>query len=400
MSTRVVVWNVNRFSINTVNDSSGGTFLEQLDSISQSALNHWFIENIARATDGNGNSADILVVIEVQSSRSVLGSLVGASGAQGVLFLLNSLRENVAADWCVVPPLKLVGLNDAGEAANYTEGIAVYFRSTKLNFTGPYIWPTIGNVALPPALGIAGPYPAPYANALPANNYFAGQYEFFQNPANRTGDFNYISGNYRRPFLTTFTEVVGGRVIKLMSVHPSPNSSKVQVVNSISDIVEIQPSVNPQVVMVAGDFNLNTITTYNFFTGKSTGGDANQGYYGLRQIFNQRISSTNRDTNGVTAIYRIGDATPAAYLTRNGIDNIFLRYDGGLAAPVPNNPRIINPVTGTDEYNLEMMQSIATINSSYMTTVARENAFRKDVNYGHIAHFAGVSDHLPLVIDI
>lgn len=400
MSTRLIVWNINRFSINTVDDSSGNDFLERLNSIAQSALNHFFIENIAKAADGNGNSADILVVIEVQSSRNVLGSLVGGSGAPGVIFLLNSLRENVAADWCVVPPLKLVGVNDAGEAANYTEGIAVFFRSSKLNFTGPYIWPTGGGVAVPPGAGVPGAYPPPWTNALPANNFFAGQFEFFKNPQNRTGNFNYISGNYRRPFFTTFTEVAGGRVIKLMTAHPSPNSSKVAVVNSMASIVEIQPSQNPQVVVVTGDFNLNTKTIFNIFTGKSKGGEASEGYWGLRQKFTQKISSTNPGTNGVTTLLRIQDAAPTGYLNWLGIDNIFLRYDGGLAAPVPNNPRIINPVTGTDEYRSDMLQSIARINQAYQTTVDRETAFRKDVNYGHIAHFAGVSDHLPMVIDI
>lgn len=394
MPTKLVVWNINRFSINTLNDTSGKTFAERFASLSQSAWNGGYIRNI-------GSTADIFVVIEVQSDRNILGSLVGGSGEPGVIFLLKWLKLNYNANWCVVPPLKLVGLTDSGEKANYTEGIAVFFRKDRVNFTGPYIWPDTGNIAVPQGSGTPAAYPDPWTDALPANNFFAGQYEFFKNPQNRTGTFSYISGNYRRPFLTNFTEVAGGRVIKLMSVHPSPKSTKVQVVNSIASIVEIQPSPSPQVVVVAGDFNLNTITTFNAFSGKFTGGEASEGYWGLRRKgFVQQISNTNAGTNGSTFLVPIAEGTPASYLTRKGIDNIFVRYDGGLVAPGPMNPRIIDPVTGTDEYAKQMLFSLADLNTYYDTTTKRVDAFRGLVNYGHIAHFAGASDHLPLVIDI
>ncbi len=264
-----------------------------------------------------------------------------------------------------------------------------------MNFTGPYIWPTQGNTAVPVGSGTPGPYPAPWDIALPANNYFAGQYQFTLAP-NSGGNQDYITGNYRRPFFTTFTEVVGGRVIKLMSVHPSPNATKTAVVNTLPSISVLQPS-GPAVVVVTGDFNINIISTFNAFSGKTKGGQGNQGYYMLRQAnFGQKISSTNAGTNGSTRVEQINTGTPTAYLRNEGLDNIFVRYDGGLVAPGPQNPRIINPVTGTGEFNSDMLQSLATIAQTTNPTTT----FRKDVNYGHIAHFVGVSDHLPVVIDI
>jgi endonuclease/exonuclease/phosphatase family metal-dependent hydrolase len=407
MPTRLVVWNVNRFSINTINDSSGKNTSEKLTNIVQSMWNNGFLRTIAA-------TADIFVLIEVQSSRSVLGSLIGGSGEQGVLFLLRWLQKNHNANWYVVPPLKLVGLTDEGEKANYTEGIAVFFRNDRVNFTGPYIWPTVGNFARPAGSATAGPYPDPWTNALPANNYNAGQFEFFKTPLTRTGEFDWISGNFRRPFLTNFTEMGTGRVIKLLSVHPSPGIKKnvVQVVNSLSDIVEIQPSGSPQVVVVAGDFNINVKAAKK---STITGPKASTGYWSLNHTagFSQKFGATATSTNGITTINQVNDtisekthqvtkagSTPTTYLTELGIDNVFLRYDGGVAQPLANNPRIINPVTGTDEYASSMLQSLAQINQFYKTEPERVAQFRNVMNYGHIAHWEGVSDHLPLVIDI
>ncbi|HEY7545041.1 MAG TPA: hypothetical protein VID27_09175, partial [Blastocatellia bacterium] len=292
--------------------SSGADFGEKLANLFQSGMNTLYIKNIAV-------TADIFAVIEVQSGRSVLGSLITGTGAEGVIYLLDWLRFIDSDKWCVVPPLKLVGLNDAGEASNYTEGIAVFFRSDKLNFTGPYVWPQGGSVAVKPGNSVTpGAYPDPWKNALPANNFFAGQFEFFKNPQNRTGDFNYISGDYRRPFFTTFTEVTGGRVIKLMTVHPSPNSTKIAVVNSLADVVEIQRSTSQQVVVVAGDFNIKL---------KSSSTTESQGYWSLinQARFTQKISATNSSTNGVTTVKRIQLAKPGSYLTNEALDNIFVR---------------------------------------------------------------------------
>ncbi len=387
MPTRLVVWNIERFSINTINKSSGADIGERLSNIASSAWRNGYIRTI-------GATADIFVVIEVQSGRGDLGSLVTGKGGQGVLFLLDWLRLNYNVNWCVVPPLKLVGPIDTGERLNYTEAIAVFFRNDRVNFTGPYIWPNDDSgVAVPPGAATAGAYPPPWNNALPALNYFAGQAEFFKNPGNRTGNFDYISGNYRRPFLTTFTEVGTGRVLKILSVHPSPGANTVTVVNSLADIVEIQPSAAAQVVVVAGDFNINL---------KSTSTTQSQGYWSLKNSarFSQRITSTNAGTNGITRFKKVSQATPDSYLTNQALDNIFLRYDGGLAAPAPNNPRIINPVTGTDEYNSAMILSLAQINQFNASAISRTNSFRDLVNFGHIGPRPGTSDHLPLVIDI
>lgn len=218
MPTKLVVWNIQRFGLNKINNSDGADFGERFASIAQSLSNLYHILRIA-------DTADILSVIEVQSSRSVIGSLIGASGASGCLLLLRWLQLNYNAAWRLIPPLKLVGLTDTGEAANYTEGVAVFYRSDRLSFTGPYVWPQNGAVAVPPGPTVTpGPYPAPWADALPVGNTFAGQFQFFKDVA-RTNEMLFVNGNNRRPWLTTFTEIGGAaRTIKLLSVHPSPNS--------------------------------------------------------------------------------------------------------------------------------------------------------------------------------
>ncbi len=395
---RLVVWNVNRFSINTINDTSGANFAEKLASIAQSVWNNGFLRAIA-------STADIFVLIEVQSGRNVLGSLITGSGEQGVLFLLGWLKQNYNANWCVVPPLKLAGLNDAGEAANYTEGIAVFFRNDRVNFTGPYVWPTVGNVAKPPGPSVtAGPYPQPWNNALPANNYFAGQFDFTLAPNSR-GNQTYITGNYRRPFFTTFTEVGTNRVIKLMSVHPSPNATKTAVVNTLPDISVLQPA-GAAVVVVTGDFNINVKQPPFDINAIARGKrqkktEGREGYFSLTQAgFSQKFNTNSPGTAGVTTVKRIEEGTPTSYLGDLGIDNVFVRYDGGLVAPGPANPLIINPVTGTAPYNSSMLLSLAQINQYYNGADAQTTAFRDVVNYGHIAHYKGTSDHLPIVVDI
>lgn len=410
MPTRLVVWNINRFSINTINDTRGDTELERLDAMEQSWQNLFFIENIAR-------QADIFVVIEVQSSRASLGSLIGASGKLGVLSLLTSLRQDLNANWCLVPPLKLAGPDESATGVDadnvYTEGIGVFFRADKLNFTGPYVWPTTGGVASPPFGNVTpGPYPKSWANALPVNNFFAGQPQFFKNPGQQTGQIYFTTAKNRRPFLTSFTEIATQRKIVMLAVHPTPGAGTETAVARISSILEIQPQRIPQVVAVVGDFNVNVhkvdapVDVYSFFgkqkKSKSTtlSGSAYQQLknIGLTQLFR----TDTPGTNGVTFIEPIDKATPQAYLTNLGLDNIFLRYDGGLQPPNNIVPLIIDPVTGTDGVPSDMLQSLDFIKNSeaFQDDDARDAAFRKTYNYGHIAHFRGVSDHLPLFVTI
>lgn len=410
MPTRLIIWNINRFSINTINDTRGDTELERLASMEQSWQNLFFIENIAR-------HADIFVVIEVQSTRGVVGSLIGGTGKNGVLSLLTSLRQDLNPNWCLVPPLKLAGLDEAATGVDadnvYTEGIGVFFRSDKLNFTGPYVWPTTGGVASPPFKNVtSGPYPKPWANALPANNFSAGQPQFFKNPGQQKGQIYFTTAMNRRPFLTSFTEkAIGGRNIVLLTVHPTPGAGTETAVARISSILEILPRSIPQVVAVVGDFNVdvhkvaNPPDVYSFFGKQKKRKDtvlSGSAYQQLKNIgLIQAFDQGSRGTNGVTFIEPINKATPQAYLTNLGLDNMFLRYDGKLPPPAVN-PRIIDPVTGTDEFASDMLQSLDFINNSeaFNDDDARDAAFRKTYNYGHIAHFQGVSDHLPLVADI
>lgn len=382
MPTRLMIWNIQFFTIKRIHYTKGANLKERLLNVGQSVVNRAHILN-------NMVNAHIFVLIETLSSRGVLGTLIGGKGAQGVQLLLTCLREQ-NADWCLVPPLKLVGANEAGETSNYTEGIAVFYRSDLLDFLGPYIWPQQGNTARPAGTTPPGPYPQEWADGLPANTTYAGQFQFFSDVA-RTQELLFVGGNNRRPFLTTFRERnAPGRLIKLVSSHPSPGTDATTAVSKLLEIREIAEANTPQIVALAGDFNLNVF---------ATDVASKQAYRGLKLEDFQQHFTTDTSGNGCTRVRYVPEATSTAYLRHEGLDNIFTRYDGGLQRPA-HNPQIIDRVVGVPGYPTDMSRSLGQLALDFPDQIERTNRFRLLLNYGHIAAQRGTSDHIALVLDL
>lgn len=282
--TRILYWNIENFSINKLNDPQKLNYIQQV--LTQ-------------------NPPHIIVIVEVSASNA-FGILDGVllpnngGGANGVLQLLVHLRTWLNNNWCLVPPLTLGN-------SGYREGVAVYFDSNQLQFTGPYWW--IDNFNFP-ARGIprrrlnpinrSVPHTYPeatrvayggiWANCLPvanvnanslynpsllgqglAQNTLAGQFQYFTPAPNRQEIF-FPDGRFlnqensppssRSPFLTTFYEPATNRNIKLFAVHTSPNTAP-QAVQQLANVQEIQDVNANEVSVIVGDFNVDSFTDFN-----------------------------------------------------------------------------------------------------------------------------------------
>jgi hypothetical protein len=388
--TKLMMWNIQFFTDTKIADESGTDFNQRLNTAHRCTLNLDYILTTAQ-------SADIFVVMEVQSSRGELGTLIGGGGATGVLLLLEYLRAH-SDKWCLVPPPRLVGLTETGDKNNYTEGIAVFFRSDKLDFEGPYCWPKAdrkdgfakrGVPSGSDPRGIWGPYPDRWAKALPPNNYFAAQYQYFPNTQAYPDELLFLDSNKRRPLYTQFVEKGGGqRVIKILSAHPSPKIDTKEAVSRLMSVPGVQPTGTPQVVVIGGDINLDVFDTNNntIFWAFDLYDVKYVRQFGPNQGGTRILPAQSKGVNG----------TPTTYRRQQGLDNMFTRYDG-LMPPASSNALVIDRVTGVAGYPRDMLESIADIVKYPQDVNAR---FQQAENYGHIAHVPGVSDHLPIVIDL
>jgi hypothetical protein len=390
--TTLMMWNINRFTQSTIYpEPESDDFADQLLT---AALGIQCTEYVVTTAV----NADIFVLIEVQSTKGELGTLIGGNGATGVLLLLEYLRVH-NEHWCVVPPPKLVGLTETGEKTNYTESIAVFFRSDKLDFIGPYVWPKDnperGAKRGVPAGAATGPYPDPWAEAkaLPDKNYYAAQYQYLWHDGK--DELVFTDSNMRRPLLTVFRESGdNGRLIKILATHPSPNKDTTVAVSRLLSVPEIGLTDKPQVVAIGGDLNLDVFAA----TGLDT-----TALQLLRQYLTQHFTTGNGGTMILPADSKKEEknGTPTTYRRLLGLDNMFTRYDGGLKAP-KSNATIIDRVKGLKDspYSCVMLLTIPQLDENYLDEKEKVAEFRKPQNYGHIAHWAGVSDHLPIVIDL
>jgi hypothetical protein len=111
-----------------------------------------------------------------------------------------------------------------------------------------------------------------------------------------------------------------------------------------------------------------------------------------------------------TMLVKVGDATLAGqfpgygYLRDICLDNIYYAYMPQTQEVNPKNPTVVNAVIGGgNDYDFSVMEdSIPDILNMDMLDGDEKNVqFRLPRNYGHIAHGKqGVSDHLPIVIDL
>lgn len=398
---RILYWNINNFSLNKVDDPNNPA-----DSHDRRAH---IVDEVMR---GLPAPPDIFVIVEVFARTLEVGTegvpVIGNARA-GALELLRYIRQQLHANWMLVPPVW-------SGSFGFGEGVAVYYDSNTMRFTGPYrygpdfrtagrtrtgAWRTppteracpLADTAQPamtpplPPAWITGPqnYPAAWNNSLgtrvggglPNERQCAGQYEFYTAAGAR---ISFPSSFHRSPFLTTFRDLnVGGAglTIKLFAMHTSPGFAN-RAVEQLPNVLELAPALN-EVSVVVGDFNadsFNSRAAYDgligpvggpagpmtmLFTPDNGGATrANRRPYLLTHYLPTSIATPNGTQGGVAAsplhdVYpRFGYmGTMGGFLFQTptnaaAIDNVLMEYGGGTAvAPVAHNATIVNKVVGT-----------------------------------------------------
>lgn len=394
MPVRIMVWNIQSFTGNKF-------FATPADP---GALIGGHIYNTIQSVN-----PQIFVVIELRGP-ALLGTgtlLAPARAGTGVDDILAFLRNNLAATWMVVPPLALnIGLTANGNAA-YTEGAAVFFDSAAVTFTGPNKYTALGSIDMVTA-GAATNYPAGWNNSLPAGAPGDG------NPLSqrqRAGKATYLDANghalyfplwwARSPFLTTFQEVIGGRPIKLMTVHcpPQPAFAR-EATASLAQVPEMAAAcvVANEVRVIAGDFNTNSLNPNQ--------ADAFQHLTAGAQTVNtvNAVSAVNYTMHFAagTMLRKVVNGTPAVpagYQKQSsgyylGADNILTYYctqpDGAA------NALVVDRVNGAGGFASDMANQIPWIMAN-VPPVAQAWQFQQMPNYAKIR---GASDHMALMIDV
>lgn len=406
MSTKLLVWNIQTFSNKKIN------FLKypeiapvysfdgrQRPSQAVGFIRASYIVNNVMVLD-----PDIFVLVELMSSKGKMGGLVGGSGGQGIRLLLSMLR-NRDPNWMLVPPLRLVDSlqiqeMDDGQKEIYKEGaraeaIAVFYRSTNLEFIGPWIWPqsdppqpgqpdpnmSPNKVAVPPG-GPTQNYPYPWAGCLPeGEDGRAGQYLFIDPATN--GEILFPGLGSRRPFFTKFREKATGRIISLASVHypPYEPSAAGALQRTAGYFDYVYPMTANEVVLIAGDWNVDSLSpTFTSFENLRLG----QGWV---KFFNSGRAQP-------TLYKRRQDATPTDYRSAYCLDNIAFKY--GSAQARPNDIRLdILERVNTTPPPTAMYNTVAQIQT--LPTANQQNeVFRLPQNFGGLGPNPGTSDHLAL----
>ncbi|HEX8127530.1 MAG TPA: hypothetical protein VF527_00285 [Pyrinomonadaceae bacterium] len=446
MTKRILFWNIENFGLNKINDPGQGRQPGTITTraIASNARLLHIMSNIVAA------APDIFVVVEIETGYDAPGRLVRGAGRTGAITLLNAIRVATGnVNWMLVPPLQ-TGPN---------EGVAVYYDSTNLIFTGPHIWPGGAGATAQPAGGMSGAYPPALtavvgarnvpANALQnvgvAENQCAARVDFTYNANNVANAGNAIPYVGRAPYMVTFAEMnaamppVVTRNITIFAVHsPASNPAAGNYLQELADTAEITAANAPnEVRVVAGDFNVNLMTAALVQNGNYAPMQAGlaaytlalapvapapalpaNGYIGyFATHIKRRRSAVYWSTNNLTTYYPgygyIGSDRIVNFIA---IDNIFTRYAGGMAIPAPNNFTIINPFSGSP-FNLNgppvggappgtvayapvlapamMFNPPPALAPAF--SIQRRQIFYNWTNYGYVR---STSDHLALMMDI
>jgi Endonuclease/Exonuclease/phosphatase family len=439
--TRVMFWNIQTFSLKKVADPSmarkkGGTGINGAGASGDQLF--LMMRLIAQA------DPDILAIVEVRTGGGQPGTLVTTNGIAGALNLHANMRHLNPA-WCLVPPLK---------TSDY-EGVAVFYRSDKLIFSGPFHWPGgAAGRATPAPRAPSGPYPLQLdarigRRVVPAESrYNPEQREEFS--AAQTTNWNaYSIGpgpvfQSRQPYLTTFAELNADdsfkRDIALCSVHgPAdtvPNAER--YMRQLGETKELVDPLGPnEVRILAGDFNVNLL---------EEDGGLNQAYADLRKppgSFSLGLSPVPVPAGGVPPAGQgfyathmrerrharfwppLGDYPGYGYIGSDLIQN-FYAIDNMLArGSRPRKFTILNPVVGSPfldrrppgypaprgtygvnrraglpaptELEDEIPHPFNLPNPPGAVTPGEKSIFRSWLNFGRVR---GTSDHLPIAMEV
>lgn len=146
MSTRILYWNIQQFSLNKLNENVTllGEKRKQTEkkgiTRGMSRLQHIMKDVIAPV------NPDLFVIVEVQAGGNKGDQdglpIHGSDARKATFILLKELRKQ-NANWSLIPPVNVGGFNPTpnseGLFKGLREGVAVYYRSDKLQFEGPYV---------------------------------------------------------------------------------------------------------------------------------------------------------------------------------------------------------------------------------------------------------------------
>lgn len=387
---RVLLWNIQSFTISRINNNKGATWAERADSAEKSLANTMYIVDTVREAE-----PDIFVVLEARSDQGPIAELATGNGPDGLRHLLSELREWHSAEWYLVPPLR-VNPQDILRNGTHTETVGVYWRNDRLAFTGPYVWPDGRNNATGPPIPAGGAvganYPAPWDAVVPVGTTAAAWCRYYDTKKN---EILFNEPTHRRPYWTVFRERAGAmRTVNLYSVHFKPGVNAQIAASRFSNIPGEPPA--GQFHVVAGDFNIN-------LAAPTTIQAAALQLYGWENL--ARVSPPR---NAPTMIAANGDALPGAYLRKFCLDFGFVRYGARTVPRMGQGPvaGVIDRVAGTlaaaplPKFTKDMARSLDSI-ASILDPATQAEVFRTRWNYGHISpppH--GTSDHLPILMQV
>lgn len=408
MATSILVWNIQRFTnekIGALQKATRGIRKRKpkkkrkvpptAKMVSQRL--DYILNNVIQ------KDPDIFVIIEVVSGMGPRGSLINSKGRLGCIRLLEELRK-LDANWSLIPPLRMInqveisstgGLQQLEHEKAYTEGAAVFYKSNKLDFQGPYIWPKTADpknqnpdLTSEPS-GDAGPYPPEWDGCLPANNYFAGQ-AVFTYGHNQTMEFP--NNRSRSPFLVQFKELAApNRIINVIAVHlpPELQSAKLALSKTTGYFTNYDLKDNEMMLMV-GDFNIPA----GDGTFREINGVGKEGNSKFKKVFNSTTSPNS------SLYYATRVATPYRYM-KDGqlVDNVLYRLGPNMAAPAVT-AEILDRVLGKPP-TIPSLMSTSLEKIKLEPTIDKENkAFRMFDNFGQLGHSPGTSDHIALYASV
>lgn len=293
--TRVLIWNIQQFSVNKIFSAStvvspghGGLQDQVAAAQRRNVINH-----VLAATN-----PDIIVIVEVSSGENIAGDLATPTGGiEALAHMLFAFNQHLGTPggWNAVPPL-YVGTGGRAET------IGILYRRTNnagtvsRYLTGPNIW-TGGTAGMSVRPGMGAPPATPYtgiplpigtvningmlvpfgvgagvARQIPAGalhnpgvfeNLVAARTAFDDGNGTAT-DVNF--GPLRQPYMVSFTEAatVGGAIqrnLTLFAIHSPPNNIDAQAyINRLAVIPDVVgPLGANETRVVGGDFNINLL---------------------------------------------------------------------------------------------------------------------------------------------
>jgi hypothetical protein len=434
--TQLLLWNIRQFNVKDIMGSAGAN----------AGLERYIVPLIV------ANPPAIIVILEVTYPGGTLdeGAIDDGThaGPQGCVGMLNRLRRDTPT-WCLIPPAISGG-------RNFYEAVAVFYDSAKVQFVGPYVYGTdirTGGTtravkrATPSTMLENGPlpYPPPFANAINVQrpvpgarglaaegipeDVLNGQWEFYPNGditqqriffPDPDGPPKNNRALTRSPLYTEFIDLedVTQRLIKLFSLHTSPqdNFSAGAVANF--PLIFEQQSAAHTVVVFTGDFNIDSFQDRASLAPLI----APPAIYPGALTYTMLIDPAGNAANWPYCMTHIPQAGwlpysspplnvgyPAFGYLNSAIDNAFVYYAPGTAGPSAGvtGATILNPVTGSP-YVVPAggppapplgTAALGPYNAAAVPTGGALAPYDLILFNSVVSFVHGVSDHLPVLVN-